>query len=45
MNTWAHLAINMVSTGLLAGSNFCMQVLVTPTRADIGEFGVQPFVR
>lgn len=37
MNTWAHLAINMISTGLLAGSNYCMQILVAPSRADIGE--------
>jgi hypothetical protein len=35
MNTWAHLAINIVSTGLLAGSNYCMQCLVAPSRADI----------
>jgi hypothetical protein len=25
MNTWTHLAINVVSTGLLAGSNFCSE--------------------
>lgn len=25
MNTWTHLAINIVSTGLLAGSNFCSE--------------------
>ncbi|KEF58819.1 uncharacterized protein A1O9_03662 [Exophiala aquamarina CBS 119918] len=35
MNTWAHLAINVISTGLLAGSNYCMQVLVAPSRTDI----------
>lgn len=35
INTWSHLAINVVSTGLLAGSNFCMQCLVAPSRHDI----------
>lgn len=35
MNTWAHLAINIISTGLLAGSNYCMQCLVAPSRGDI----------
>ncbi|KIV94260.1 hypothetical protein PV10_02043 [Exophiala mesophila] len=35
INTWSHLAINVVSTGLLAGSNFCMQCLVAPSRNDI----------
>ncbi|KAK5047311.1 hypothetical protein LTR84_006833 [Exophiala bonariae] len=37
MNTWAHLAINVVSTCLLAGSNYCMQCLVAPTRVDIDQ--------
>lgn len=37
MNTWAHLAINIVSTCLLAGSNYCMQCLVAPTRLDIDQ--------
>lgn len=35
INTWAHLAINVVSTALLAGSNYCMQCLVAPTRDEI----------
>ena len=35
MNTWSHLAINVVGTGLLAGSNYCMQCLVAPTRAEL----------
>lgn len=35
MNTWSHLGINVVSTGLLAGSNFCMQCLVAPTRQEV----------
>jgi hypothetical protein len=32
---WVHLAINVLSTLLLGGSNYCMQCLVAPTRADI----------
>lgn len=35
MNTWSHLAINVVSTGLLSGSNYCMQCLVAPTRNEV----------
>jgi hypothetical protein len=35
MNTWSHLAINVLSTGLLAGSNYCMQCLVAPTRKEV----------
>jgi hypothetical protein len=35
MNTWSHLAINVLSTGLLAGSNYCMQCLVAPTREEV----------
>lgn len=34
-NTYVHLLINVVSTLLLSGSNFCMQCLVAPTRADV----------
>lgn len=35
LNTWTHLAINVISACLLAGSNFTMQVLIAPTRRDI----------
>jgi hypothetical protein len=35
LNTWSHLVINVLSTCLLAGSNFCMQCLVAPTRKDL----------
>ncbi|KIW28005.1 uncharacterized protein PV07_07697 [Cladophialophora immunda] len=35
LDTWGHLVINMLSTLLLSGSNFCMQCLSAPTRADI----------
>ncbi|ETN47063.1 uncharacterized protein HMPREF1541_01253 [Cyphellophora europaea CBS 101466] len=37
MNTWSHLAINVISTCLLAGSNYCMQCLVAPSRADVNQ--------
>ncbi|OCT55026.1 hypothetical protein CLCR_02775 [Cladophialophora carrionii] len=35
MDVWVHLAINVLSTLLLGGSNYCMQCLSAPTRADI----------
>ncbi|KAF7510338.1 hypothetical protein GJ744_006834 [Endocarpon pusillum] len=35
MNTWAHFGINAVSTMLLSGSNYCMQILSAPTRMEI----------
>jgi len=34
-NFWTHLAINFIASGLLASSNFYMQVLVAPTRTDV----------
>ena len=37
LNTWSHLAINIVSTLLLSGSNYCMQCLVAPSRADVNR--------
>lgn len=36
-NTWVHLAINALSTGMLSGSNYCMQCLIAPTRDDINR--------
>ena len=36
-DTWAHLAINVVSMLLLGGSNYTMQCLVAPTREEIDE--------
>ncbi len=33
--TWIHLAINLLSTLLLAASNFCMQILCAPTRKEV----------
>lgn len=35
LNTYAHLLINVISTLLLSGSNYCMQCLVAPTRKDV----------
>lgn len=35
MDIWVHLAINVISTLLLGGSNYCMQCLSAPTRLDI----------
>lgn len=35
MSVWSHLAINVVSTLLLSGSNYCMQCLCAPTRKEI----------
>lgn len=36
-NTWLHLLINILSTIILAGSNYCMQCLCAPTRTDINK--------
>lgn len=35
MDIWVHLLINAISTLLLGGSNYCMQCLCAPTRAEI----------
>jgi hypothetical protein len=35
LNKWGHLVINLLSTVLLSGSNYCMQCLSAPTRRDI----------
>ena len=35
VSTWSHLAINVLSSLLLAASNSCMQGLAAPTRAEI----------
>ncbi|KAF6821989.1 hypothetical protein CMUS01_11259 [Colletotrichum musicola] len=35
LNTLVHLVINILSTILLAGSNYCMQCLIAPTRSEI----------
>ena len=35
LNLWVHLAVNTISTILLSASNYTMQCVVAPTRADI----------
>ncbi|KAL2356828.1 hypothetical protein BJ546DRAFT_965617 [Cryomyces antarcticus] len=35
LDLWLHLLINVLSTILLASSNFCMQLLVAPTREEV----------
>lgn len=35
LSLWLHLVINVLSTILLAASNYCMQCLSSPTREDI----------
>lgn len=37
LDLWLHLLINILSTLLLGASNFCMQLLVAPTRAEVNE--------
>ncbi len=37
INTGIHLLINVLSTILLAGSNYCMQCLTAPTREQVDE--------
>lgn len=34
-NLWSHIAINILSTILLSGSNYCMQCLGAPTRKEV----------
>ena len=34
---WLHLMINILSTALLAASNYCMQCLSAPTRQDVDK--------
>jgi hypothetical protein len=35
LNVWVHLLVNVLSTLLLCASNYCMQVLVAPTRTEL----------
>jgi hypothetical protein len=37
LNTWIHFAVNVMSSILLSGSNFSMQVLTAPTRKQIDD--------
>lgn len=35
LDQWIHLLINVMSTGMLSASNYCMQLQAAPTRADV----------
>jgi hypothetical protein len=37
LNTGLHVIINIFSTILLSGSNYCMQCLSAPTREDVDQ--------
>lgn len=37
MNTMLHLILNIVSTGILASSNFFMQIVTSPSRKEIDQ--------
>ncbi|KAI1178695.1 hypothetical protein F4777DRAFT_536397 [Nemania sp. FL0916] len=36
-NRWLHLLINILSTGMLSASTYCVQLQASPTRADIDK--------
>lgn len=36
-DTWVHLALNLVATILLASSNYCMQLLSSPSRSEVDK--------
>ncbi|KAK3987182.1 hypothetical protein QBC44DRAFT_295501 [Cladorrhinum sp. PSN332] len=35
LDQWLHLLINLLSTGMLSASNYCMQLQASPTRANV----------
>ena len=35
LDLWIHLLINLMSTGMLSASNYCMQLQASPTRGDV----------
>ena len=37
LDTWVHVGINILSSLLLGGSNYCMQILIAPTRNEIDK--------
>jgi hypothetical protein len=41
INLWLHLLLNVCSTGVVASSNFFMQVLSSPTRRDVDKAHLQ----
>lgn len=36
-DTWVHLGLNIVATVLLASSNYCMQLLSSPSRSEVDK--------
>ena len=36
LNTGSHIVLNLLSTGFLEAGNYCMQVLASPSREEIG---------
>ncbi|KAI0099946.1 hypothetical protein GGR51DRAFT_534244 [Nemania sp. FL0031] len=36
-NRWLHLLINVLSTGMISASSFCIQLQASPTRADVDK--------
>lgn len=37
LNLWIHLLINLLSTGMLSASNYCMQLQAAPTRQNVQD--------
>jgi len=37
LDSWVHLAVNSISTALLCGSNYCMQLLSAPSRNEVDK--------
>ncbi|KAK3680896.1 hypothetical protein B0T22DRAFT_445900 [Podospora appendiculata] len=37
LDQWIHLVINLLGTAILSASNYCMQLQVSPTRADVDQ--------
>ncbi|PVH86401.1 hypothetical protein DL98DRAFT_602140 [Cadophora sp. DSE1049] len=37
LDRWLHLLINLLGTGMLMASNYCMQLQAAPTRANINQ--------
>ncbi|KAK3339648.1 hypothetical protein B0T25DRAFT_523385 [Lasiosphaeria hispida] len=37
LDQWIHLLINLLGTGMLSASNYCMQLQAAPTRANINR--------
>lgn len=43
LGTWIHLGINVLSSLVLGGSNYCLQCLSAPTRKDVDEAHAEGF--